>query len=242
MRYNKKNAIWGDLMSSKYQAEPQPDDYYAYDEDEDDAADTDAWATDALVMDNPLAFSDEHMARLGLTLDFGPGDLASNRDGELSLGQIARLEQDLRFFYWPMIAALVVVAFLIGVSGTLAGNISSLIPALIVMGLAAIPAALLNRQRASLPYCRVRRTMLRLGGFSLTIRRWGIKDEHRLPVDGGKPVFGPKHIYKVLKANQTYLAYYAPVRSWRGYRLLSLEPLDSGSPTAKPKRKAKRSI
>jgi hypothetical protein len=229
-------------MSSKYQAEPQPDDYYAYDENEDDAADSDAWPPAAPVTDNPLAFTDEHMARLGLTLDFGPGDLASNRDGELSPGQIARLEQDLRLFYWPMIAALVVFAFLIGVSGTLAGDLSALIPALVVMGLAVIPAALLNQQRASLPQRRVRRTMLRLGGFSLTMRRWGIKDEQRLPVDGGKPVFGPKHIYKVLQANQTYLAYYAPVRSWRGYRLLSLEPLDSGSPTSKPKRKAKRSI
>ncbi len=229
-------------MSGNYQAQPQPDDYYAYDEEEDNAADSGAWPSAAPVMDNPLAFTDEHMARLGLTLDFGPGDLASNRDGELSPGQIARLEQDLRLFYWPMIAALAVFAFLIGASGTLAGNLGSLLPALIVMGLGVIPAALLNQQRASLPQRRVRRTILRLGGFSLTMRRFGFREDERLPVDGGKPVFGPKHIYKVLQANQTYLAYYAPVRSWRGYRLLSLEPLDDGSARPKPKRKAKRSI
>jgi hypothetical protein len=227
-------------MSGNYQAERQPDDFYAYDEENDD--DSGAWSQAEPVMDNPLAFSDEHMARLGLTLDFGPGDLASNRDGELSPSQIARLEHDLRLFYWPMIAGLVLFAFLIAVSGTVAGNIGALIPALVVMGLALIPAVLLNWQRASLPDRQVLRTTLRLGGFSLTIRRWGFRESDRLPVDGGKPVFGPKHIYNVLQANQTYLAYYAPVRSWRGYRLLSLEPLDTGDPYAKPKRKAKRTF
>jgi hypothetical protein len=228
-------------MSSNYQADRQPDDFYAYDEEDDDAAESGVWPQAEPVMDNPLAFDDEHMARLGLTLDFGPGDLASNRDGELSPSQIARLEGDLRLFYWPMIVALVIFAFLIGVSGTVAGNIGVLIPALVVMGLAAIPAVLLNQQRARLPRRLVLRTTLRLGGFSLTIRRWGFRDSDRLPVDGGKPVFGPKHIYNVLQANQTYLAYYAPVRSWRGYRLLSLEPLETGT-YAKPKRKAKRTL
>jgi hypothetical protein len=229
-------------MSRNYQAEPQPDDFFAYEDDEDDAVDSGVWSPGVPVMDNPLAFSDEHMARLGLTLDFGPGDLASNRDGELSPSQIVRLEQDLRLFYWPMIIALAVFAFLIGVTGIVAGDISNLIPALVVLGLAAIPAVLLNQERARLPRRQVRRTTLRMGGFSLTMRRWGIKEEKRLPVDGGKPVFGPKHIYKVLQANQTYLAYYAPVRSWRGYRLLSLEPLESVSGYSKPKRKAKRTI
>ncbi len=241
MRYNNKKHTRGNLMSSKYQAEPQPDDFFAYEEEErDELTGSGQWSQAASAMDNPLAFSDEHMARLGLTLDFGPGDLASNRDGELSLGQIARLEQDLRVFYWPMIAALVVLAFIIGVTGTLSGDLGALIPAVVVMGLAAIPAALLNQERTRLPDRPVRYTTLRLGGFSLTMRRWGIKEDEKLPVDGGKPVFGPKHIYQVLQANQTYLAYYAPVRSWRGYRLLSLEPLE-GSAHPKPKRKMKRS-
>jgi hypothetical protein len=227
-------------MSSNYQAEPQPDDYFANDEEDD--ADSGAWSPGRPLMDNPLAFSDEHMARLGLTLDFGPGDLATNRDGELSPSQVARLEGDLRLFYWPMIVALVIFTFLIGVSGTVTGNIGVLIPALVVMGLAAIPAVLLNYERARLPGRQVLRTTLRLGGFSLTMRRWGFREDERLPVDGGKPVFGPKHIYNVLQANQTYLAYYAPVRSWRGYRLLSLEPLETGDTYVKPKRKAKRTI
>jgi hypothetical protein len=226
--------------------EPSPDydpDDYAYDHESE--PDQTAWPEedaywydlDEPVMDDPLAFNDEHMARLGLTLDFGPGDLACNRDGELSPAQIARLETDLRLFYWPMIAVLSLIAFLIGVMGAINGQLSAFFPALLLMGLAAIPALLLNRERQRLPTRLVLHTTLRLGGLSLTVRRWGLNDEGTLPVDGGKPVFGPKHVYKVLRANQTYLAHYAPVRTWRGYRLLSLEPM--GSAPGKPKRKAK---
>jgi hypothetical protein len=214
-----------------YDQDPEPD-QAAWPED-----DSYQYDLDEPVMDDPLAFADDHMTRLGLTLDFGPGDLACNRDGELSRAQIARLETDLRLFYWPMIAALTVIAFVIGVMGAINGQFSALFPALLLMGLATIPALLLNRERQRLPTRLVLHTTLRLGGLSLTVRRWGLKDDSALPVDGGKPVFGPKHVYRVLRANQTYLTYYVPVRTWRGYRLLSLEPIDNA--LEKPKRKAK---
>jgi hypothetical protein len=229
-------------MAGQYKADSQPDfdpGDLTYDQAEEILPDQDDWPEDEPLPDNPLAFSDEHMARLGLTLDFGPGDLASNRDGDLSPAQIVRLERDLRLFYWPMIVALVLFAFITGVMGAIY-ELGMLIPALVLMALAAIPAVLLNRERAHLPDRTVTYTTLRLGGFSLTIRRWGFKDDQRLPVDGSKPVFGPKSIYKVLQANQTYLAYYAPVRTWRGYRLLSLEPMEGARVFRKPKRKPKR--
>lgn len=200
------------------------DDSYPYDPDEAN-------------IDNPLAFADEHMARLGLTLDFGPGDLAFNRSGDLSPAQVARLENDLRLFYWPMIIVLALFSLMVGLVGALNGSLAVMLPALLLIGLAAIPAALLNRERQRLPGRTIQYTTLRMGGLSLTARRWGLNDDSALPVDGGKPVFAPKHLYKVLRANQTYLAYFAPVRTWRGYRLLSLEPREDA--LEKPKRHAK---
>lgn len=187
--------------------------------------------------DDPLQFSDDHMIRLGLTLDFGPGDLACNQDGVLSPAQIAQVENDLRWFYWSMVAALAVFATLFCMIGFFTGVLLLLLPALIVMGLSLIPISLYKRELLRLPLRQVQHTTMRIGGFALTLRRWGLSDDKQVPVDGGKRVFGPAHLYKVLRANQTYIAYYAPVRSWKGYRLLSLEPMDET--WEKPKRKLK---
>jgi hypothetical protein len=194
---------------------------------------------------DPLAFADRHLAELGLTLDFGPGDLAANQVGALTEPQIAQLESDLRWLYWPMIGLLALIAFLIGATSALAGTLTAM--PFVLMGLAAIPAVLLSRERAQLPDRRVQATTLRIGRFSLVARRWGVVDDSeafggvRYPVEGGKPVWGPKHLYKVLQPNRTYFAYYVPLRTWRGYRLLSIEPAeDEAKPKAKPKGKRKR--
>lgn len=195
-------------------------------------------------MDDPLAFPEEDMTNLGLTLNFGPADLEDNQDGLLSPAQVARLENDLRWFYWPMIGGLAGFAFLVGTASALSGQLA-LVPVVVLMALAAIPAALLNLERGRLPERAVLRSTLRLGGFSLVARRWGFFDEElaagnvHYPVQGGKKVFGPKHLYKVLRSGQTYLVYYAPVRTWYGFRLLSLEPLEDAPPASRPRRKAK---
>lgn len=199
--------------------------------------DSDQYDLDEPIPNDPLAFADEHMARLGLTLDFGPGDLAWNREGELSPAQVARLEKDLRLFYWPIIGALAFAALVLFFIGAVNTGVGILFPILVLMGLAGIAAVQLNRERQRLPNRQVQHTTLRLGGLSLTVRRWGWNDDNTLPVDGGKPVFAPKYVYQVLRANQTYLVYYVPVRTWRGYRLLSIEPHEST--IEKPKRKAK---
>ncbi len=224
-----------DPHALEYDAEPEPiDSQAAWSDEESDLGDTHGEP----VIDDPLAFADQHMARLGLTLDFGPGDLAFNRGAQLSPAQIARLENDLRLFYLPMSAALGVFALLIGLAGALGSAVPMVMLALVLMGCAAIPAWLMRRETERLPDRVVVYTTLRLGGLALTARRWGLSDS--LPVDGGKPIFAPKHLYKVLRANQTYLAYYVPMRTWRGYRLLSLEPHQGGT-FEKPKRKTKRS-
>ncbi len=200
-------------------------------------------------MHDPLAFSDSDMSKLGLTLDFGPADLDDNRDGALSPAQVARLETDLRWFYWPMIIGLVAVAFFIGVTSAVAGTLA-LVPVVFFMAAAAVPAVLLYVQRQGLADQPVLHTTLRVGGLSLVARRWGLIDESEsglggnvtLPVEGGKKIFATKHLYKSLQSNRTYIAYYAPVRTWTGFRLLSVEPLDAPEASdrrEKPKRTRK---
>ena len=198
-------------------------------------------------MHDPLAFSDSHMTKLGLALDFGPADLEQNQDGVLSMAQIDRLETDLRWFYWPMIIVLAGMAFFVGISSAASATFA-LVPVTFLMAVAAVPAVLLYLQRQRLADQPVLYTTLRLGSLSLVARRWGLFDDEgpggniQLPVEGGKKIFASKHLYKSLNANRTYIIYYVPVRTWSGYRLLSIEPLDSpgdDAPRSKPKRKLK---
>ncbi len=219
------------------------DDVY---DDDPSAASADGYVGYAM-RNTPLAFPDEHMAQLALTLGFGPDDLAANQEGILTESQIARLESNLRWFYWPMIGALAAIAFLIGATSALAGSFT--VVSFVLLALAVIPALLLKRERERLPDREVLVTMLRVGRFSLTMRRWGIFDDDEMfgtvkyPVSavGGKSIWGPKHLYKGMQPNRLYLLYYAPVRTWRGYRLLSIEPAEAEKSKVKspPKRKGK---
>jgi len=188
---------------------------------------------------DPLEFADDPLRKLALALDFGPDDLAFNRDGQLSPDQVTRLDQDLRYFYGGIAAMLAAVSVLLAVVGAVAGQLL-LFPVLLFLGLAVFPAALLRMERERLPDRRVQRTTMRLGTLSLVARRWGLSDEDKLPVPGGKPIFAPKPLYKALQANRGYILYYTPVRTLHGYRLLSLEPVEEGFTAEKPKRKLKR--
>ncbi|MBN1565763.1 MAG: hypothetical protein JXA10_18110, partial [Anaerolineae bacterium] len=105
---------------------------------------------------------------------------------------------------------------------------------------------LLKNERERLPEREVRATTFRLGRVSMAVRRWGLTDEGtenrvKLPVDGGKRIFGPRSVYKSLQPNQTYIAYYVPVWTWWGYRLLSVEPREAEQMKTKqpPRRKTK---
>ncbi|MCD4684533.1 MAG: hypothetical protein K8S97_01170 [Anaerolineae bacterium] len=242
-------------MQPVHQPAPQSDDEQAYAAAHESAPDIpvgtaiphgDALHVQEEVYADPLDFDDDHLARLGLTLDFGPADLDANQSGVLSDLQLERLENDLRTTYWPVIGALAAVVLILGVTGALSGSLV-VFPMLFMMALALIPAVLLYLEREKLPQQPVKRTTLRVGGFSLMARRFGALDEAnatgkiKLPVQGGKQIFAPQHVYKVLKSGQTYIVYYVPVRTWVGYRALSIEPVEDiqKSSARKPKRKTK---
>jgi hypothetical protein len=188
---------------------------------------------------DPLEFADDPMRKLALALDFGPDDLAFNREGLLSAEQIDRLDQDLRHFYGGIAGTLASIGVLLTVVGTVTGQLLVL-PVLMFLAVAVIPVALMRLERERLPDRRVQRTTLRLGTLSLVARRWGLSDDDKLPVPGGKPIFAPKPLYKALQANRGYILYYTPVRTLRGYRLLTLEPVEESFVDEKPKRKLKR--
>lgn len=195
-------------------------------------------------MHDPRSFFDQHQAELGMALDFGPDDLAANQQGMLSYPQIAQLDRDLRWFYGPIIWSLAGAAFLIAVSSTLAGTPAA-VPIISLMVGALIATYLQRQERATLADRHVQRTMLKVRTLGLVARRWGLLDDRgpfggvRYPVMNDRTVFGPRHLYQVLSARQSYVVYYAPVRTWRGFRLLSIEPFDDALPDEKPKRKSK---
>lgn len=239
-------------MNPAHQPAPESDDEEVYTTAHDSAPDIPIGTTiahgEALdvaeeVYADPLDFDDEHLTQLGLTLDFGPADLDANRAGVLSDVQIDRLENDLRTTYWPVIGVLAAVVLILGLTGVMSGSLL-LFPMVFMMALALIPAVLLHLEREKLPDQPVKRTTLRVGGFSLMARRFGFVDEANatgkiiLPVQGGKKVFAPQHLYKVLNASRTYIVYYVPVRTWTGYRALSIEPAEDIP--AGSARKAKR--
>lgn len=194
---------------------------------------------EAGIRNDPLAFGDDPMLKLALAVNFGPEDLAFNRDGELSPAQIDQLETDLRQFYWPMIGGLALLTFLLGGMSALGGQLLAL-PAALLMVAAVVPALLLKWERERLPERRVQRTALRMDTLSLFARRFGLRDDKALPAADGKPIFAPKPLYKALQANRTYILYYTPLRTWHGYRLLSLEPTEESSAPVKAKHKPKR--
>jgi hypothetical protein len=196
--------------------------------------------SDDLPRNDPLACADEEQRKLALVLDFGPDDLMFNDEGRLSPAQIDQLNQDLIHLYGPMIGACILIALVFSLIG-LSNGAPLLVPGLLVLALAVLPMGLLKHERDRLAQSRVQRTTLRLGTLSLTARRLGLMHDTPLPVPGNKPIFDPgRKLYKVLRANQTYILYYTPVRTWRGYRLLSLVPTDDASEPEKPKRKPKR--
>ncbi|MBI5960836.1 MAG: hypothetical protein HY866_19010 [Chloroflexi bacterium] len=232
------------LFKASRQPEVLPDDdhdYLAADDDfyESEAGYHDLPLSEAVPRSDPLSFIDEQQRKLALALDFGPEDLMFNDEGKLSPAQIAQLNQDLLWFYGPMVAASTALALFFAMMGVFSGN-ALLLPGIMMLVLALIPALLLRQERERLARRRVQRTMLRLGTLSLTARRMGLLEGDTLPVAGDKPVFAPKRLYKALQANRTYILYYTPVRTWRGYRLLSLEPTEDAVEFEKPKRKPKR--
>lgn len=241
-------------MHPAHQPTPHPDDEQAYSDAHDAAPDLpigmtlahgDLFDVEEEVYTDPLDFYDEHLAKLGLTLDFGPADLAANQAGILSEHQLEHLERDLRWMYWPPTGVFAALTVVFGIVSVTTGTTRTVLPMILMMGLALISAVLLHLERARLPQQPVKRTMLRIGGFSLLARRLGFLDDAsadeniKLPAEGGKPVFAPKHVYKVLKSGQTYIVYYAPVRTWAGYRALSIEPADEGQKGSVRKSKSK---
>ncbi|MBN1201438.1 MAG: hypothetical protein JXJ20_06240 [Anaerolineae bacterium] len=201
-------------------------------------------------MVDPFAFSDPHQRELAATLEFGPDELDSNREGTLTPAQIKRLETDLRWMYWPVICLVSGLALIVAMYGAINGPSGWMVPATVLAAGAILAAFWLRLERLRLPDAEVRATMLRLGRLSLGIRRLGIMvdddtgpERTHYPVESGRSLFATNRLYKVLRANQPYRVYYAPVRVWGGLRLLSIEPVGKPDSTKskRDKHKPKRS-
>ncbi|MBI5960856.1 MAG: hypothetical protein HY866_19110 [Chloroflexi bacterium] len=235
------------LFKASRQPEVLPDDdhdYLAADERYEPETgyfeDDDLPLSEAVPRSDPLSFIDEQQRKLALALDFGPEDLMFNDEGKLSPAQIALLDKDVIWLFGSMIALCGALALFFAVLSLFVFGSVTLLPALAPLLAAFVTVIMLKRVREQLPQAPVQRTTLRLGTLSLTARRWGLSDDDKLPVPNHQPIFAPKHLYKALQANRTYILYYTPLRTWRGYRLLSLEPTEDAVEFEKSKRKPKR--
>ncbi|HEX3050557.1 MAG TPA: hypothetical protein VHP83_07885 [Aggregatilineaceae bacterium] len=193
---------------------------------------------------SPLESADfrMHQMRLGGILEFTPDDLAYNRGARLSPAQAERLYLMLRTRYWIIIGVLSASAFFAGLLGALSGgSLFGLIPMLICMALALGTAGLLNYARTSILDQPVESTTVRVGRIALTFKRMGsdkatfkLDDKHKLEAD--------KQLYKVMRANQDYIAYYTQLVPFvPNYRIVSMEPIGDLEPDvarleSKPKR------
>jgi len=190
-----------------------------------------------------FAFTDPHLLKLGMILDFTPEDLEANRMGELTPRQIGRLSRDLRLSYWLIIGGLSVVAFVLGTVAVLGELFPLLIPTLVLMGFALASAFVLNREINRLPETRVIYAPIHIGWVSLTLRRLFRSHESgriQFNAPNNKHIYTEGNIYRVLRPNQTYHAYYVPIGVSGNYRILSMEPSDEPIETWKPKSKPKR--
>jgi hypothetical protein len=187
-----------------------------------------------------------HMLKLAVTLEFGPDDLEANRNGYLSPSQIARFQTKMRRIYWIGLIALSALVFVLGLIGinALPGGWFILALSVAVMLAALGLASTLPGELRSLPDRPVQVTPIRIGRLSLWFRRWGSDEGKALfKAEGDTPVSAPSNLYKVLRANQDYRAYYMRLhRHWGGHRIISMEPVGKWSADApEPKTKHKRS-
>lgn len=187
---------------------------------------------------------ERHMLKLGVTLEFGPEDLEANRDGDLSPGQIEQLQAKMRRDNWIALGILSLVAFILGIIGINAGPFL-LVGAVAIMLFTLWAASMISSELDSLPDREVKPTFIKFGRLSLMFRRWGSSDETaKFKVERDKHITAPGYLYKVLRPNQEYCAYYVRVyRQLHLYRLLSIEPVGGWAdevPEPKPKRKHKR--
>jgi hypothetical protein len=194
------------------------------------------------------SFFDPHLANLAAVLEFGPDDLDHNQAGHLTPAQIKRVHNDLRCVYWPFIGALSLLAFVFGAVSASSGSFA-FFPVGVLMAAALAVAAVFRQQHERLHHHPARSAMLRLGRLSLTMRRWQFTDDDNplqatFVVEGGTRLFAPRAVYKTLRANWAYRVYFAPVRTWSGHRILSIEPLAELTPRDKrraaPRRKRKK--
>ena len=190
-----------------------------------------------------------HMLKLAVTLEFGPDDLDANRSGHLSLAQIARFEGRMRRDYWIFLIVLSALAFVLGVIGinALPGGLFMLALSVAVMVFALGTASTLPGELRSLRDRPVQASSFRMGRLSLLLRRWGFNDEKTIPMvkqdfqmDTNRTIVASSNLYKVLRPNQDYRAYYTRLhRHFGRYRLVSMEPVGKWSADA-PEEKAKR--
>ena len=189
-------------------------------------------------------FGDEHLDRLAAVLDFTPEDLEANQDGALSEHQVLLLARDLRWQYWPIIGGLCFFLFISAATSISAGTFAVMPVGLLAVA-AAVVAFLLRHEQGILPGKPVRATLLRMGKISLLAGRLGLRSDGpnervRFPVENGQHMIAPDRLHHALRANFRYRVYYAQLRTWGHYRILSIEPLGEHQPPVKPKHKAKR--
>jgi hypothetical protein len=191
-----------------------------------------------------IPFSDPHLAQLAAVLNFTEDDLIANRAGQITPVQIERLAHDLRWQYEPLVGIAGLTALILGAIGLAAGlpnGIVLCVPALLVMSLGLGGILVLRHQINRLPSQPARCVPLHMGRIASIQRRRGLSDGDRHALFcieiNGQRLFAGYRLYPILRANQEYRTYYAPVNFWNGCRILSMEPV--GGPNDTPAGKGK---
>jgi hypothetical protein len=170
--------------------------------------------------------SDSHLDELAAALHFDIQALGYNREGYLTPAQIAQFKHHLDRSYWPLLAFLSSMAFVLGGLAVvfLPVGLVLFVPVALLMLTALWGGTVLRRERALLTTPVVRPIMITFKEGTLRRRRRGPSGEEPPLRVQGKQLKAPRTLYRALRANQPYRVYYVPL-NWPGYRIVSVEPV-----------------
>ena len=176
--------------------------------------------------------TDSHLDTLAAALRFDIQDLSYNREGYLTPAQIRQFKRHLDRGYWPLLATLSSVAFVLGGLAVMFMPVGLVlfVPVVLLMLTALWGGSVLRRERALLTTPIVRPIVVSLDEDTLRPRRRGPPGEEPPIRVHGKQLKAPRALYRVLHANQPYRVYYVPL-NWPGYRIVSVEPISDEDAT-----------
>ncbi|NDJ77844.1 MAG: hypothetical protein GYB65_16460 [Chloroflexi bacterium] len=189
----------------------------------------------------PRFDDDRHRSALAEIVQFDVLDLAANREGRLTPLQAEQLWHAVRIQLWTLIGVLSGGAGLMGLLGVLflPGSAVLFLPMLVLMGLALFGAWTLRTEREALPMTPVHTALLRHNRLSLALHRWNDARRQTLfRVEGDQVVTVDRALYRVLRPNQDYAAYYVRLRHFvPRCRLVSIEPISAPDNDSLPPRR-----